>query len=232
MTQTEVQRLLSPVERWYWIADQISPLNVIARVRLGGHISGDDLGRAAAGLSAEHPLLRVAIRAGADGTQPAFTPSTESISIGTMHGGACEWEFQVDEHELRTSLDWRSGPLVRIVDVVSHASQEAHDLVLTASHVIADGTTAMTLLRRLVEHAATKGHTVGRGPHSVPPKTCCLRVTVAPGASPGSPRPDWPMGLAQRWPGPAGSHPESMVDPAGGGPGSSGACSPRHSWTF
>jgi hypothetical protein len=160
VTQTEVQRLLSPVERWYWIADQISPLNVIARVRLGGHISGDDLERAAAGLSAEHPLLRVAIRAGADGTQPAFTPSTESISIRTVHGGACEWEFQVDEHELRTSLDWRSGPLVRIVDVVSHAPQEAHDLVLTASHVIADGTTAMTLLRRLVEHAAANGHTV------------------------------------------------------------------------
>ena len=38
VTQTEVRRLLSPVERWYWIADQVSPLNVIARVRLGGHI--------------------------------------------------------------------------------------------------------------------------------------------------------------------------------------------------
>ena len=64
-----------------------------------------------------------------------------------------EWERQVDDHELRTSVDWRNGPLVRIVDVVCDAPQEEHDLVLTVSHVIADGTTALTLLRRLVEHA-------------------------------------------------------------------------------
>jgi hypothetical protein len=48
--RTEVQRPLSPAERWYWIADQISLLNVIARVRLTGHISGDVLDRAAAAL--------------------------------------------------------------------------------------------------------------------------------------------------------------------------------------
>lgn len=36
MIGTEVRRPLSPVERWYWIADQTSPLNVIARVRLTG----------------------------------------------------------------------------------------------------------------------------------------------------------------------------------------------------
>jgi hypothetical protein len=32
--RTEVRRPLSPVERWFWIADQVSPLNVIARVRI------------------------------------------------------------------------------------------------------------------------------------------------------------------------------------------------------
>jgi hypothetical protein len=36
MIGTEVRRPLSPVERWYWIADQTSPLNDIARVRLTG----------------------------------------------------------------------------------------------------------------------------------------------------------------------------------------------------
>jgi hypothetical protein len=33
---TEVCRPLSPLERWYWIADQISPLNVIARAQVRG----------------------------------------------------------------------------------------------------------------------------------------------------------------------------------------------------
>ena len=53
-----------------------------------------------------------------------------------------------------------------------------------------------------------------RGASSVPQKTYCLRVIVARGVSPGSLRSDWPMGLPERWPGPAGSTPESMVDPA------------------
>jgi hypothetical protein len=38
VTRTEVRRLLSPVERWFWIVDQVTPLNVIARVRLTGRL--------------------------------------------------------------------------------------------------------------------------------------------------------------------------------------------------
>jgi NRPS condensation-like uncharacterized protein len=162
--RTEVLRPLSPVERWFWIADQISPLNVIAHVRLTGHVPDGLLERAAANLAAEYPLLRVAIRAKADGTNPVFAPSSQTISVRTVHGDECEWDRQVDEHELGTSLDWHSGPLVRIVDVVSDAPQEAHDLVLTVSHIIADGTTALSLLRRLVEYAAANGDAVGSRP--------------------------------------------------------------------
>ena len=149
----EVRRPLSPAERWYWIVDQISPLNVIARVRLTGHIPDGLLARAAANLAAEYPLLRVAIRADADGTNPAFAPSSQTIPIHTVRGDDTEWERHVDDHELTASVDWRSGPLLRIVDVASDAPQEVHDLVLTVSHIIADATTALSLLQRLVEHA-------------------------------------------------------------------------------
>ena len=149
----EVRRPLRPAERWYWILDQISPLNVIARVRLAGHVPDGLLERAAANLAAEYPKLRVAIRANADGTKPVFAPSSQSIPVRAVRGDDTEWERQVDQHELRASVDWSSGPLVRIVDVVSDAPQEVHDLVLTASHIIADATTALSLLRRLVEHA-------------------------------------------------------------------------------
>jgi hypothetical protein len=164
MMQAEVVRPLSPIERWFWIADQTSPLNVIARVRLTGHIPDGVLEQAAADLAAEHPLLRVAIRANADGTRPAFTRTSQSIPVGTVHGGNADWERYVDEHELRTAVDWRYGPLIRIVDVVCDAPQEEHDLVLTVPHVIADGTTALTLLQRLVEHAAGNGNAVGSRP--------------------------------------------------------------------
>jgi len=155
--QTEVWRPLSPVERWFWIADQVSPLNVVARVRLAGQLPKGVLRRAAAVLAAEYPLLRMAIRTDADGTNPVFASSAQSIAVRTVRGDECEWERQVDGHELGTSLNWHDGPLVRIVDVTSDEQHEAHQLVLTVSHVIADGTTALSLLRRLVEHADRVG---------------------------------------------------------------------------
>ena len=153
VTGTSVARPLSPVERWYWIADQVSPLNVVARVHLSGSIAPGLLERAAAALAAEYPVLRVSIAAHTDGTNPVFAPSSRDVPVRTVTGDAGEWERLADRCELGTSLDWRTGPLARIVDVVVDSAEESHDLVLTVSHIVADGTTALTLLRRLIEHA-------------------------------------------------------------------------------
>jgi NRPS condensation-like uncharacterized protein len=149
----EVRRALSPTEKCYWIADQMSPANIVARVHLRGHIAVGLLDRAAAALVAEHPLLRVSITADAAETNPAFMPSAGAISIRRVNGDDLEWERQVEQYEVGTPLDWHRGPLLRIVDVALDSTDEAHDLLLTVSHVIADGTTALSLLRRLVEHA-------------------------------------------------------------------------------
>jgi hypothetical protein len=148
----QVRRPLSPAEKWYWIADQVSPVTGVARVHLRGHITTDLLERATAALAAENPLLRVSITAAADGTNPAFVPSAGAIAIRRVNGDDLEWERQV-EHELGTPLDWRRGPLVRIVDVVLDSPDESHDLLLAGSHIIADGVTGLSLLHRLVEHA-------------------------------------------------------------------------------
>ncbi len=150
----EVRRALCPTEKCCWIADQISPTNVVARVHLRGHIGSGFLKRAAAALAAEHPLLRVSIRIDSDGTNPTFVPSAGAVPIRRVNGDYLEWERQVDDHELNTPLDWQRGPLIRIVDVALGSSDdEEHDLLLTVSHTIADGTTALSLLRRLLEHA-------------------------------------------------------------------------------
>ncbi|MET7394198.1 hypothetical protein ABZS66_11960 [Dactylosporangium sp. NPDC005572] len=153
---TEVRRPLSPMERWYWICDQISPLNVIARVRVAGAIPPEDLARAAGWLVREHPLLRVAVADEPDGTAPRFVAAPQTdLGIRTVRPESpdpARWEREVDEVELATSLDWRNGPLARIVDVAH--PDGTHDLILTVSHVIADGTTALRLLQRLVELAA------------------------------------------------------------------------------
>ncbi|MCV4055565.1 hypothetical protein OD774_17825, partial [Pseudomonas aeruginosa] len=54
----EIRRPLSAVERWYWLSDQFSALNVISRVRVHGRLSIDDLRRGLDALQARHPLLR------------------------------------------------------------------------------------------------------------------------------------------------------------------------------
>lgn len=150
----EVRRALCPTEKCCWLADQISPTNVVARVHLRGHIGSGFLKRAAAALAAEHPLLRVSIRIDSDGTNPTFVPSAGAVPIRRVNGDYLEWERQVDDHELGTPLDWQRGPLIRIVDVALGSSDdEEHDLLLTVSHIIADATTALSLLRRLLEHA-------------------------------------------------------------------------------
>ncbi|WP_067686608.1 phthiocerol/phthiodiolone dimycocerosyl transferase family protein [Nocardia jejuensis] len=175
----EVRRPLSPVERWYWVCDQVSPLNVVARVRVRGELAPELLAAAAAALAAEHPLLRVSVESAVDGTEPRFTaPAHPAIPIrivlaeagspaavaadgaGTASSGGGEvddsaWQREVETVELSSSLPWRTGPLLRFVDIVHHGgtSGEQHDLLLTISHVIADGTTALTLLRRVLELA-------------------------------------------------------------------------------
>ncbi len=156
----QLRRPLSPQDRWWWIADQVSPLNVIARVRLHGKISHDLLEAAAAGLAAEYPVLRVAITADADGTNPSYLPSARPIDIRTVRGDDTEWQRQVDSYELATSLDWHTGPLVRIVHVAGN-SGDVHDLVLTASHIVVDGFTLISLMFKLLEHADRLGRSPG-----------------------------------------------------------------------
>jgi NRPS condensation-like uncharacterized protein len=150
---SEVRRPLRPTEKWFWIADQVSPVTGVARVRLRGHLAAGLLERAAAALTAEYPMLRVSITSDSRGRCPAFVASTRPTPIRRVHGDDREWERQVEEHEMGTPLDWRRGPLIRIVDVELDSPDEAHDLLLAVSHIIADGLTALSLLHKLVEHA-------------------------------------------------------------------------------
>jgi len=56
VTRPEVRRPVSPMEQWFWIANQVSPLHVIARVRLVGHLPEGVVERAAAALTVSWAL--------------------------------------------------------------------------------------------------------------------------------------------------------------------------------
>ncbi|HHN4389410.1 TPA: condensation domain-containing protein, partial [Pseudomonas aeruginosa] len=148
----EIRRPLSAVERWYWLSDQFSALNVISRVRVHGQLSIDDLRRGLDALQARHPLLRARIEHDA-GFDPRWVPCERPIPLREVRGGGEEqWLREINERELPERIDPDSGPLIRTVAITTDAG--AHDLLVVVPHIIADGTTVLTLAEQWLALAA------------------------------------------------------------------------------
>ncbi|MBF6182954.1 phthiocerol/phthiodiolone dimycocerosyl transferase family protein [Nocardia otitidiscaviarum] len=161
-----VVRPLSPSERWFWIIDRISPSNCIGRIRVHGRIAPARLERAAAALVTEYPLLRVGVEHGA-AFAPRFVPLADPrLPVRRVETDDPElWRAAVDA-ELAAPFDTATG-LARAVDIV-HAvgtPAEHHDILLTVSHVLLDGRSLITLLRKLIDYAAADG---GAGAAAIP----------------------------------------------------------------
>ncbi|WP_026416396.1 phthiocerol/phthiodiolone dimycocerosyl transferase family protein [Actinomadura oligospora] len=159
-------RALSPSERWYWIADQLAPLTVCARVRLEGDPSSETLTRALGALQARHPLLRVAVRTNPAGGDPHFVPTGRAIPLREVvlyRADEERWAREADEQELPTPIDWRRGPLSRAV--VIRQPDGVNDLIFAIPHYIADATTAVVLLREWVRLAADRPERSASAPH-------------------------------------------------------------------
>ncbi|OEJ93682.1 phthiocerol/phthiodiolone dimycocerosyl transferase family protein [Streptomyces thermolilacinus] len=156
-----VRRELSPLERWYWIADQIAPLNVIGRVRVHGRVSPARWRSSLAALQAAHPLLRVAIEADAAGREPRFVP-VDGRPVPLDHRVLDEaddtgdaWQRVVDRELVNGRIDWSTGPLATATVLTGRGPDgEFHDLMLSLLHVVADGTTVVSLVRQWAELAA------------------------------------------------------------------------------
>ncbi|MCU1646045.1 MAG: short-chain dehydrogenase [Nocardia sp.] len=157
-TATDFGRPLSPSERWFWIIDRISPSNCTARVRVRGQISVEQLERAAAALTAEYPLLRAGVVDAGTG-DPRLTPLRDPrIPVRQLLSDDPQaWQREIDA-ELVDPFDTRTG-VARIVDIARQpgTADEQHDLILTVSHIVLDGRSLMTVLRKLVHYAASDG---------------------------------------------------------------------------
>jgi hypothetical protein len=160
MTATETateaaapHRALSPVERWYWICDQFSTLNVISRTRVRGGLTETAVRGALDALAARHPLLRVAVEHD-HGRNPRWRPTSRPIPLRVVRAERDDqWVREVDERELVDRVDHDHGPLARAV-LVSDAAGTTHDLIIVVPHIIADGTTVLTLAAQALALAA------------------------------------------------------------------------------
>ncbi|MGW1376947.1 condensation domain-containing protein [Streptomyces sp. NPDC002446] len=176
-----VRRALSPLERWYWIADRTSPLNGVVRTRVHGRLEASLLRRALDVLQSRHPLLRTAISGDDEAAAAMFRPvggrpiPLRHVQISAADPDAdTRWEHEVDEHELAEGIDWRTGPLLRAVVLTQEGAEhgeDVHDLLLTATHCIADGMTGLSLLREWIDIAAqlARGEQPSRTSHRALP---------------------------------------------------------------
>lgn len=154
MTGDRTVRPLSACERWYWICDQFSTLNVISRVRVRGALPAEVLRRGLDALQERHPLLQRAIEEDPDGTNPRWVtaPGRRIPLRAVLAQQNGQWIAEVNERELLERVNSATGPLIRAV-VVSE-SEDVHDLLVVVPHIIADGTTVLSLARQWLELTA------------------------------------------------------------------------------
>ncbi|MFB7721945.1 hypothetical protein [Nocardia sp. NPDC056100] len=153
-TTTDSGRELSPSERWFWIIDRISPANCVGRVRVHGRLTTEQIERATAAVLAEYPLLRMGVVDTGDGhprAEPLDEPRIPLRQFGCAENDA--WQRHIDT-EMITPIEVSAG-FARLTDIAyaPGTSGEHHDLVLTISHIIVDGRSLMTVLRKIIEYA-------------------------------------------------------------------------------
>lgn len=153
------QRPLCPLERWYWVFDQISSLNVIARCHVQGELSDEALQHALRAIQIRHPLLRCRIIADAKGENPRFVPHDQQtidlqrivMPFAMPSGASHDWADYVRQQEMNRRFDGAHEPLARLRIL---ESGQGVDVILVISHAIADAISAMTILKEILQFAA------------------------------------------------------------------------------
>ncbi|MEU7767946.1 FAD-dependent monooxygenase [Nocardia sp. NPDC049190] len=149
----QLPRTLTPVERWHWIADQLAPLHIVSRVRIRGHVDAEQIRAGLDEVQQRHPLLRVAVATEPDGTVPRFVPVEASIPLRVVESeDSTTWLTEVDDVELRVPFDWRAGPLARAVLIKD--ADGTNELIITLHYAIADGESALTVAKQVLQAAA------------------------------------------------------------------------------
>ncbi|WP_067700809.1 phthiocerol/phthiodiolone dimycocerosyl transferase family protein [Nocardia jejuensis] len=215
-----VDRGLSPSERWFWIIDQISPSNCVARVRVWGSVGAGEIERAWDVLAGEYPLLRVGV-VDPDGGDPRFVTVGARIPVRRVEAEDPElWQREVD-FEVVHPITVEHG-VARVVDVVGDAGHpgERHDLILTVSHTVMDGRSLLTVLRKLVEYLALERDSFCQAVAGAGVDGSRRAAVVGPGSE-GSRAAD--AGSSVRS---AGPEPGAGVPPGATGPGAARAAVP------
>lgn len=146
MQADEILRPLDPAERFIWLVDAISSVNFVVIAELGGHpLSEDAVRDGLRKLQGCHPLLASRVAQEADGSI-VFRRTANPVPLQTEERSEEDWHRPLEQ------------ALGQLFDASSPAPARCHllrlptrtVLALTFHHVIADGRSAVDLLKQLL----------------------------------------------------------------------------------
>jgi Condensation domain len=142
-----MERYLGAFEHWFWLWDQIYPLQFAIVAKLQGQFSPKQLAIALQQVQQRHPMLRVCIAVDEIG-RPKFVETDGEIPVRWIARSDDQHWQQELELEMTHSLDWRVAPLLRVV--ILQAGDES-ELMIVCHHSIADASSSIYLLRDIVQ---------------------------------------------------------------------------------
>jgi hypothetical protein len=147
-TGANMIRPLGALEEFLWLIDQTRPAHFVIAAEVSGSTTLSDWCRALDSVQARHPLLSVRIARNKE-DKPCFYQERTSIPFRVIQGpnATQRWESEA-EVELSNPFDPTSVPLVRAV--LLHEPERAVCL-LTVHHSIADGRSAVFVIRDLLQ---------------------------------------------------------------------------------
>jgi Condensation domain len=138
-------RPLGTTEQALYLHDCANPLHFALTAQVKGEIQPDLLNLALTHLQYRHPLLRV--RIAVDRTRYDFVEQSNPIPQRIVsRQGVDDWEREL-EAELRQPFTQTDAPLIRVVCL---HSLDISELIIICHHAIADGLSAVNLVRDLL----------------------------------------------------------------------------------
>jgi Condensation domain len=181
----EVNRRLSPMEKYLWVVDRVCRINFIMHARVRGELNEEIMRMALDAIQARHPLLRVRIERDGWSNLRFCSGRVPEIPLRIADAPAEDWKREA-EKDLNAIFSTRVGPLVRAT-LVRH-EKDSSTALLTFHHSIGDGMSGAYLMRDLIASAALAA--TGEDPGLPPLEPTKELETYFP---------PWAKGFSGRW---------------------------------
>lgn len=145
--ENSVLRSLGIWEKLFWLYDRAHPLHFALTAQIQGEFTAAALKQSLASVQQRHPLLRVRIALD-ESERPWFVEDLAKIPLRVVQRESeQQWQRYV-EQELSTPFVWAEAPLIRTV--LLH-STDISELIVLCHHAIADGLSALYLIRDILQ---------------------------------------------------------------------------------